>query len=64
MEGKCENSSLLEEGKQYKNLSPRNNFYRYPLVTLLSVIDEDPNEGDYEDLDFVKYKDANLSTKS
>ena len=54
-----ENSSLLAGGvgtllpAENSKFSNTNNLpYRYPaLVTLLSVIDEDPNESDYEDLD-------------
>ena len=49
-----ESSNLLGSHSEYSGngkqnnsyqLPPRNNFYRYPLETLLSVIDEDPNEG-------------------
>lgn len=50
-----ENTSLLEQGKvdpsqnQRRRLSfANNNFYRYPLQTLLSVIDEDPSESDLD----------------
>ena len=34
-------------------LNPAKNagFYRHPLTTLLSVIDEDPHEDEYEDID-------------
>ena len=47
-----ESTSLLDQGKPQRRLSlASNNFYRYPLQTFLSVIDEDPNESDYDDLD-------------
>ena len=36
-------------GYNSKGQSNNDNFYRYPaVVTLLSVIDEDPNESDFE----------------
>ena len=42
----------INENSNSKFSNENNLPYRYPaLVTLLSVIDEDPNESDYEDLD-------------
>ena len=49
--GDCgsESGSILPGGYNSKGQSNNDNFYRYPaLVTLLSVIDEDPNESDFE----------------
>ena len=52
--GDCgsESGSILPGGRpgyNSKGQSNNDNFYRYPaLVTLLSVIDEDPNESDFE----------------
>lgn len=50
-----ESTSLLEEGSKSADSNSRrrlsfanNNFYRYPIQTLLSVIDEDPCEDDLD----------------
>ena len=43
----------MEENQPLLILNPgkTGGFYRHPLTTLLSVIDEDPHEDEYEDID-------------